>query len=193
MSEAHSIILAAGRSTRMGQPKALLNYCGTTFIQHLVDIYGRFGPVSVVVNENDRQAIARRVPQARVLVNPEPELGLFSSVHLGVSSLEGQVSFYFVHPVDCPILDESVPAHMLSEARWRPEHTVFVPSLSGRPGHPVLLDPVIQMPLLAQRPDAVFSTVLELFGVCQVPVEEPSVLLNINTPADYDTLVGSSP
>lgn len=192
MNEAHTIILAAGQSSRMGYPKALLSYCGTTFVQHLVDLFQQFGPVVVVANADNRDAIRERLPDISVVVNPFPEQGLFSSVQLGLAAMPANASFYFLHPVDCPLVSEKVPAALLGEARANPAHTVFVPSHEDKPGHPVLVDPVIRTPLLTYPPEAVFSTVLDLFGVCRVPVADPSVLLNINNPADYDKLLGKT-
>ena len=74
------IILAAGASSRMGTPKALLDYRGESFVGRLVRVLGAsFQPVIVVLGYH-ADVIRQKVPAiANIVVNPDPSRGQFSS------------------------------------------------------------------------------------------------------------------
>lgn len=200
-----SLILAAGRSTRMQRPKALLGTAdGTTFIAHLARLYGWWGHLVVVVNSQIVRSVldelrnlepAGQSSSVSVLINPHPEEGLFSSVLLGlrqVRSSWGEVRHVLVTPVDCVLPSRDAPEALLSAARCGNTGPVLVPVFGGTRGHPVLVRRSAFDTLLAHPPSAVFSEVLEQLGVCEVPVEDPSVLLNLNTPEEYRQFVNTT-
>ena len=72
------LILAAGASTRMGSPKALLDYGGETFLDRLIGLLaGVCGSVTVVLGYHAAviHSGIRRVAQAVFVLNPEPSRG----------------------------------------------------------------------------------------------------------------------
>ena len=185
MTATATIILAAGRSTRMGEPKALLRFRGRTFVEHSADVFGRLGSVVIMTSRGLDAAVADLVPGAAVGRNPRPEHGLFSSVRLGVELLPPGTNRVFVLPVDCLLPDETVPERMLVRAS-KPGCEVAVPVFHGVRGHPVLLNEAVCTALLTMAPTEVFSDVLGRFRVAEVPVAQEWILLNINNPNDYN-------
>src|SRR5437868_3705961 len=81
-----TIILAAGRSRRMGQPKLLLPWGRTSVLGHLIEQWNRLGAEQLaVVSAADDAAIhaeleRRGFPSKNRIYNPDPDRGMFSSI-----------------------------------------------------------------------------------------------------------------
>jgi len=88
-----AVILAAGESSRMGSPKALLAYRGTTFLEWLAGLFAEAGlePLLVVLgHEQERIRTAVKLPDsARVLINEDYKLGQLSSLQVALRSIRG--------------------------------------------------------------------------------------------------------
>jgi molybdenum cofactor cytidylyltransferase len=86
-----AIILAAGASKRLGQPKQLLVYNGETLLERAIRIAGESGaaPVIVVLGANHHQInSAIPVDHATAIFNSHFELGIASSIHSGVEAID---------------------------------------------------------------------------------------------------------
>ena len=82
------IILAAGASTRMGSPKALLDYRGETFVERLVRLFSRVcDPVIVALGNHPEPIRARIEGCAEVVINPDPDRGQLSSLQTALAAL----------------------------------------------------------------------------------------------------------
>ena len=84
------IVLAAGRGSRMGGPKALVEFEGVSFLGRVVKSMrrGGVGPITVVVAQGmEDVAEESRAAGADVVVNPRPERGQLSSFEVGVGGL----------------------------------------------------------------------------------------------------------
>lgn len=182
------LVLAAGASSRMGRPKALLRLGGRTFVEHICLALRRAGCAEVVVvvgAHADR--IGPAVPGfARVVVNSGWSAGMRSSLRVGLRALPPQ-RVVLTH-VDRPwVADETLSALVASPARG-----VVVPHVGGRPGHPVRLPPDLRPRLLAGD-DRRLDAILAEAGRTALTVSDRGVLLNVNTPADHRWLVSSAP
>ena len=85
-----AIVLAAGQSRRMGKQKLLLPYGGRSVIRHIVDQVAAASPRRLlVIVANDRVAIEREVvgTPATIVVNPDPDGDMLSSVRTGLRAL----------------------------------------------------------------------------------------------------------
>jgi CTP:molybdopterin cytidylyltransferase MocA len=82
------VILAAGASSRMGQPKALLEYKGETFLHRLAGMLDEVCGRVVVVLGYDEERVRAAVPEgAETTVNPAPERGMLSSLQCGLRAV----------------------------------------------------------------------------------------------------------
>ncbi len=189
MTTTGTLILAAGRSSRMGRPKALLPFRNSTFLEYLVGLYSRFGPVWVAVSPALAKEVSLLGIPAPVLVMERWEPGLFATVRPSVARLAGRVGQLLVTPVDCLLPDATVPAALLAVAARVPEPPVLVPTHDGLPGHPVLLRGAALENVARQPETARFDAVLAAIGTLDVPCEEPWIRLNINREADYTQLL----
>jgi molybdenum cofactor cytidylyltransferase len=84
------IILAAGASSRLGSPKQLLDYSGTTLLQHSIEVAQAANVDSVVVVLGANADIIRSEisnTTANVVVNPEWKEGMASTIRFGLQTL----------------------------------------------------------------------------------------------------------
>ncbi len=188
-----AIVLAAGRSTRMGRSKPLLPWGATTLLGAVVERL-RATPVAeiVVVTGADREAVeaslmavAQADPRVRPVFNPEFAAGeMARSLQTGLRALHPQTQAALVALADQPDLDPAVAAAVI--ARWRATLAPIVaPSHGEVRGHPLLFDRAVWPRVLALPLTANPREVVQAVGVEAVPVAAPAILTDIDTPEDY--------
>jgi len=186
-----SIILAAGSSTRMGKPKALLELGGLTFLGHILKNHRALGlPVTVVLGEHQAEIQAAvGLLEAAVLVNPLPERGPLSSLKMALDSCAG-CQAALVHPVDHPLVRINTLQALLDVHDQMPDHIVL-PEFGFRHGHPVLFPRLLFEELRAAPLDQGARYVVRRHreSVFAVNVPDEGVVQNIDTPEDYNRLV----
>ena len=185
------IVLAAGRSTRMGQSKAQLEATpGVTFLEHAVKALRQGGcryVVAVVNDEEDWTARLADVSGAAVVINEMQGSQQIDSIRLGLAELPDDSEGVLVLPVDFPgIRTETVAALVGTFARTRPP--VIVPVHDGTPGHPVLFARSVFGELLAEPLPRGAETVVDAHGHDRVEVQvaDPAVLVDVDSPEDYE-------
>jgi CTP:molybdopterin cytidylyltransferase MocA len=190
MSSIAGIVLAAGRSARMGAPKPLLDLEGETFLSRGVRVLREGGcdPVLVVVPPGEAMgpmgAIAR-TSGAQVIENPDPAAEQIDSLRLGLEAV-GDAEAAVVLPVDVLLKDPEVVRALC--AAWREQRApVARPVHGGRPGHPVLFaretwDELMAPDLEDGARDVVHRHLSEIL---EVEVGDPGVLVDIDTPEEY--------
>lgn len=148
------IILAAGESSRMGTPKALLDYRGETFVGRLVRVLGANSQPVLVVLGYHADVIRKKVPaDAHVVVNLDPSRGQLSSLQTGLAALPAEADGFAFIPVDSPAVESDTVAKLIQAFDRRDPSTLFViPRQSGRRGHPVVAARSIAAEFLALPP-----------------------------------------
>lgn len=187
------VIAAAGSSGRMHTSKLFLQgLTGDPFITELIHAYRSFGvsEIVVVINQNDRPNLQlindSLYSNVRIVVNNQPELGRFRSVKLGLTQIKKGYGCFFQN-IDNPFPEADVLTALIN--KYSPD-TVLIPAYNGNNGHPVLLAPGIVERLLSQTSNDV-NLRDELFknNIQIVPVSNPDILLNLNTPEEYNTFM----
>ncbi len=180
-----AIILAAGASSRMGRPKALLAYDGETFLDRLNGLFARLCDSVIVVLGHHAEAIRAGAKRpALFTVNPNPDLGMLSSLQCGLRALPPHTDGFFFTPVDYPAIRESTVVLVAGEYA-----SLVIPRFEGRRGHPVLCAASLVEEFLActtKASDVIHSHLAE---VCYVDVSDPGILTDVDAPADYERLV----
>lgn len=175
------LILAAGESRRMGRPKALLRLHGETFVARLCRLMREAGCGEVVVVVGAHAcAIGPAVPgDARAVFNGEWRRGMRSSLRAGLRALPpGPV---LLTHVDRPLVEPETLARLVRASGSA------IPTYRGRSGHPVRLGAGLRPRLLAAD-DTPLSAILSGVRPSAIPVDDPGVLVNVNTPAELRTL-----
>ncbi len=187
------LILAAGNSERMGVSKLFLKHLnGTTFIEHLVNEYKKFGctQIAIVVNRNNEAEIRSKhshlLNQVEIATNPNPELGRFRSVKIGLSALK-KSSNVFIHNIDNPFCNTSILNGLKENIAGF--HYV-VPTFKGKGGHPILISQeIVSSILLEAENDCILNEFLSRFKGKRVEVSSENILMNINTPDEYNRFI----
>jgi molybdenum cofactor cytidylyltransferase len=189
------VVLAAGRSRRMGQPKPLLQVGGESFISHAVAtlVHGGCRPVFAVMAADATEA-ARLAEGAgaRVVLNAAPESEQIDSLRLALAAA-GDADAVLVLPVDHPLI-RSDTVGALIHAFARTGRSAVRARFRGAPGHPALfarsLFPELKGPVTEGAQE-----VLERHAdqVLDVDVDDPGVLSDIDTPDDLRRHLGTTP
>lgn len=186
-----AILLAAGNSTRMGRCKQLLPLGESRVIDHCLNalVAGGAAVIVVVVSETGQAvAGALRNYAVKIAVNHLPGGDMSSSVRAGRDSLFMAASGVIVHLCDYPLVAASTIQRLISAHQSIPD-SIIIPCHGTRRGHPLLfpravLDELgtglILRDLVQRDPDRISS----------VAVEDPGVLLDMDTPEDYQRICG---
>jgi molybdenum cofactor cytidylyltransferase len=183
------VVPAAGRSARMGSSKPLLRAGGSSFLARILGTLraGGAAPLLVVVGDADGPvADEARRNGAEVVLNPDPAGGPVSSLARGLLALPPEVAAVLFSPADHPLFEPgTVRALIRRFLESRPP--LLVPTFDGRRGHPVLFSRGIFPELLeGDLPQGARTVVRRyLHDALQVPVDDPGILADIDTPEDY--------
>lgn len=184
------IILAAGLSERMGTPKFLLKYSDNeTFVEKLIDNYLEMNckEIVLVINSFDIQkflSLNRELPQnLKIVVNENPEIGRFYSIQKGLMELD-YCKKVFIHNIDNPFIDNILSLKLLESIEG---FDFIYPAFHGNGGHPILItENIVKDILSSEINDINFKLFLNRYKKKILHVIDPKVVININTPDDYN-------
>lgn len=188
------VILAAGISSRMGSDKALLPWQDGTFLSTTIRaLLAATELVTVVVGDNAPNLAPIVFANGASLVrNPHPEQGQFSSLRIGLTEvLNYGRDAAIVTLVDRPAPSPQTIALLKKEFLSSVEDTwAIVPEFGEKHGHPIVIGREMIEAFL--RADAA-GNAREVEHANQshiryVPVSDPNVTLNVNTPEDFQKL-----
>lgn len=184
------LVLTAGQSSRMGQPKALIELDGRPLLEHILTgpLLGELGDVVVVLGHHADaiRPIVERCNRRHVL-NDEPDRGRTGSIQCGLQALRPDIEGVFLQPIDCPLIS---PSTFRSLAGHLGEVDVVIPTHNGQGGHPPLFASRLFEPIWAAGPDQPLRDILHAPGVscCTIELDDPGVLLNVDRPEDLAAL-----
>jgi len=201
MARVSGIVLAAGRSARMGRPKAALRLGpdGPTFAAAAVAALHGGGIDRVVVvagahPEAVRDALTG-VEGVEVVEHPDWMSGQLSSLLAGLAAVDTpDVAAVAVTLVDVPLVRPATVAALV--AAWRTSRAPVVrPAIGERHGHPVIFDRAAFAALRAAPLEVGAKAVIAAFraAVVDLPVDDPGALRDVDTPAEYEALLASDP
>jgi molybdenum cofactor cytidylyltransferase len=185
-----AVVLAAGRSRRMGQPKMILPWGDTTVIGRVVGVLHQAAiqRVVVVTGGARRQVEAALSGSAVKLVfNPRfAQEEMLVSLQLGLRALENDAAAALVVLGDQPQIKVEVVQLILDRYRAR-QAPLVVPSFQMRRGHPWLVEHRLWKSILELRSDC---TIRDFLNQCAdqidyLMVDTSSVLQDLDTPKDY--------
>jgi molybdenum cofactor cytidylyltransferase len=186
------IILAAGASSRMGTPKALLDYQGETFVGRLVRVLGTSCKPVIVVLGYHADVLRKQIPPAaRIVINPDPSRGQLSSLQAALETLPQEAAGFAFIPVDSPAVEEATVATLAQAFEHRKPATLFViPRQSGKRGHPVvaarsIAAEMLSLPATAEAREVVHAHVDRTE---YVDVDDAGIFTDVDDPEAYRRL-----
>ena len=187
-----AILLAAGESRRMRVPKALLAYSESeTFLQHLVEVFESAGCRTLAVVGAGAEQIARAHPSLELVLNPSWESGQYSSALVGLKEAAARnAQRVLLHPVDTPMLQSSSIRTLLSGLG---QGEAIAPEYRGAPGHPLVLSAEGARVIAEQKSAPHLEAALRFVKLRQISVDDPGVVMNLNTPKEYQRAFGHPP
>ena len=188
------IVLAAGTSSRLGQPKQLLELDGRPLLQHAVDAMedsGLFDIVVVLGHRADEIAEAIRTgPGSRIVVNQDYAEGQATSLRAGLSAADDSSRAAVVILGDQPAIT-GLMVRTVVETYIASRAKVVQASFSGKPNHPTLFDRELWPDLMRIEGDQGAREVLKKHPEWVVRVEFGGDLpSDLDTWDDYERLVG---
>jgi molybdenum cofactor cytidylyltransferase len=192
-----AIVLAAGKSTRMGRPKAaLLLGDGDTFLSRIVRTFRDAGIDEViVVVGHEAEAIATSLAStgvtARFVENPEYESGQFSSFVKGINVVDRPgVSAALVTLVDVPLVTAATIRAVVEQYR-QTRAPIVRPTRGTEHGHPVLIDRALFGELRRADPSSGAKQVVRAHASAagDIPIDDDGAFLDIDTDAEYQRVV----
>jgi molybdenum cofactor cytidylyltransferase len=189
-----AIVLAAGKSTRMGRPKALLPLDERdTFLTRLLRTF-RAAAVErvIVVLGHEAQAVADHLARAGLpadlAINEGYESGQLSSLLVGLDAVDGpEVEAVLLMLVDAPLVSAATVRAVIE--RYRTTHAPVVRAVrGGQHGHPVLIARSLFQALRAADPAAGAKPIVRahVSAAGDVPVDDDGAFMDIDTPEEYE-------
>jgi molybdenum cofactor cytidylyltransferase len=183
-----AILLAAGESRRMGFPKPLLMVGDKTFLARSADSILAVAPRLIVVlgahSERIRPAIP---PDPRIVAveNPRYLAGQLSSLKVGLGAVAGDGDAVLVHLADHPLVQRSTFERVVAEFE-RGRGAIVIARCAGKRGHPVVFSRALFAELLAAPEEEGAKAVVnrDPARIVYVDVDDPGVMLDLDTPAD---------
>jgi molybdenum cofactor cytidylyltransferase len=192
-----AIILAAGESSRMGSPKALLTDPeGDSFVARVARTFVEAGIGNLIIvtgrhHDDVARAVANVRDVVRIVRNDAPERGQLSSLWVGLDAVQPlDPDAVLMTLVDVPFVTAATVRAVVDA--WRRTGAPIVrPAIGERHGHPVLFDRAV-LPELRRAPlDQGAKAVVHAHAgeLVDVAVEDEGAVTDIDTPGDYEDAV----
>ena len=190
-----AVILAAGMSTRMGSPKALLDLDGRPLICRILDTLRKRDQIGqvIIVTGHESDRIRKAVTDSGVAFVHNADYqtgGMLSSVKAGIGAVAKGTEAFFLVLLDQPLVRAETLISMTLGWQSKPTSLV-VPRHMGKRGHPILVatrraNSVLSLPAGSSLRDFVAQCRDE---TVEVEVTDPGVLSVMDTPEDYQTVL----
>jgi molybdenum cofactor cytidylyltransferase len=188
------ILLSAGESKRMGQPKALLKFGERSNIENLLDEYlsSQLDKVIVVTGFNGeslKKFIEKKTKnkKLKVVINEHYNLGMFSSIQKGIAEISrGGI---LIGIVDNPFTNSIVIDELIENFNGG---EIVIPDYHGKGGHPVIIPFSLREEILNANPEKtslkdIFSCHLDM--VKRIKFEDQTITFDMDTDEDYNRLL----
>jgi molybdenum cofactor cytidylyltransferase len=191
MNEVAAIVLAAGRSQRMGAFKPLLPFGDNTVIETCIDHLREGGVGTIVVVLGYRaDKIRDRLKSLPLLfaLNPDRNSEMGASIDCGVQKLPKSIRAIIIALADQPAVPSDVVSTLIEE--WKRGARLVVPAFQGHGGHPVLIDFSLREELTKIDPQRGLKALFDAHAdeVRRVSVNSPYIARDLDTWDDYSTL-----
>jgi molybdenum cofactor cytidylyltransferase len=182
-----ALILAAGSGSRIGTPKLMLEVDGKSFVNVIIYRLQNAGINNIVciVSEKTYEWAKENISDFKIVVNPEPEKGMISSVYYGMKNLKKCDSVMII-PVDHPYVEADTYKSLMIESK-KNTSLIIKPKFNGKSGHPIIIPYELANKITEDDFSTGLNNVIKKSGCKQVyiDVEDNGILKNINKKEDF--------
>ena len=176
LGQIDAIVLTAGASKRLGEPKALVDIHGESLIQILIrKLKGKKLRIIIVTRVelfNEMEKLGEKV-----VINTHPESGRTGSIQCGIKELESDRCL--IVPVDRPGFSNATIEKLINLEK------TSCPSKNGKGGHPVILSKEDCEKILSSNPS---TPLRDIINPAKIEVDDEFLHLNIDFPKDLKKL-----
>jgi molybdenum cofactor cytidylyltransferase len=190
MMRVAAILLAAGKSTRMGRNKLLIKLCGKRLIDHILDALEAIQVSEIVVvlgHEPDKiiNALKSRLGRLKIVINNEYEKGMFSSFKTGLRKISSADAI-LVLLGDQIILEPNFLNLMIRELENNKGKVLIVsPIYKGKKGHPLLFSKELFTEILRMKETETIRDIVHRHKDSLLTIEAKKwTIKDIDTPED---------
>ena len=184
------IVLAAGESSRFGEPKQLLDWFGVPLVKHVAEIAikGGLSPV-LVVSGADHDAVSQTLQgnPVNIVCNTSWQAGQSTSIQAGIQALPETVGGVVFLLVDQPLIPPKL-IDLIREKQSRTPSAIILPKIEGKSANPVFFDRQVFEELLQLEGDIGGRALFEKYPPRGVPWEDSASQMDIDTPEDYQRI-----
>ncbi len=182
-----AVILAAGKSTRMGQNKMLADFRGRPLIRVTVEtvLKSTASPVLIVTgNQADEVRVALDGLDILVADNPDYAQGLSTSLRAGLAALPADVAGAVICLGDMPLVEPAVIDRLIAAFNPTEGRTICAPTYDGKLGNPVLWGREFFAEMSRLSGDRGARSLLDAHveQLVEIPVADESILTDVDTP-----------
>ncbi len=154
MRKISGILLSAGESKRMGEPKALLVLKGKKIINKLLEEYlgSLLAEVVLVLGfraDDIKKAIDIKSEKLKIVVNEHYEKEMFSSIQRGMEEIQSSDAI-LIGLIDHPFISRKLINWLINQYET---NKIIIPSYNGRKGHPIIIPFSLKDEIVALNPE----------------------------------------
>ncbi len=185
-----AVIVAAGMSSRMGDFKPMLNIGSISIAQRIVATFHQAGVTKIaVVTGYNAPLLERHLSNSGLVFLRNEDYAstqMFDSAKIGLAYLRDKCERILFTPVDIPLFTAMTVTELIESGA-----ELCCPVCEGRTGHPLLIASSLVDAILADSGEGGLQGAIARCGaeMLQIPVEDPGVLHDADTPADYKALL----
>ncbi len=193
-----AVILAGGKSSRMGQPKGLLDFNGVYWLLEQLKRLKSGGITTVYIGLGyDYKDYFKAIPflaeaqngstnweelSISAVLNQTPELGSFSTLKNVLQVIPKNKDVLIV-PIDVPVLNKTALQNLLKQ-----EGSIIKPQCQGKTGHPIILRKDVVAKLLCEpSPTRLDNYISNMPNTILSPCDDFQITMNINTPSVWES------
>ena len=188
-----AIIPCAGYSSRMGRFKPLLRLGNLPNISRVIETVKTANPVAVHVVVGHRAHELENViadSEAKIIINPDYDLGMYSSIMAGVKDLASICDAFLLLPADIPLVRPATIERLTQAADQHPGKILY-PVISGKRGHPPVIPADLIPAILKFNGEGGLRAFLCIYEnrALDVPTADENILFDMDTPGDYEEAI----
>ncbi|MDD5590398.1 MAG: molybdenum cofactor cytidylyltransferase [Dehalococcoidales bacterium] len=189
-----AVLLAAGESSRMGEPKQLLPFGRSTFIEQAVDTLLASAVAEVIVVVGHRaEAVVERIGSraVRIAQNPEYRQGMITSIIAGLKLVAPEAGAIMLALSDQPLLNSRTIDNLI-RGFLSGDKGIAIPTCRGIRGHPVIFAPKYIQELMRVKGDIGGRQIIDSHpeDVLEVDVASEGIIVDIDNRDDYRHYLG---